>query len=112
MGCTRQHVGEEAHIVGVVGYHQEIQRPPQSRLEAGGGGDFLATGESIGGFETQPVATGGSIRGGIRMQVGITPEHPGGGRQTRIGRELLADGQRRGQSEHQQQGIYSAGDAA
>ena len=55
-GFAGEEVGEEAHVVGVVGDDEEIERPRQLRRLARRGHDLFAFGEAIGIARPEPGA--------------------------------------------------------
>ena len=56
-----QEIREEAHIVGVIGDDQEIERPRKFCGLSGRGGDLLALGETIGVARAKPRAESAGI---------------------------------------------------
>ena len=56
-----EEVGEEAHVVGMIGDDQEVQRAGKLGGLAAGSHDFLAAGEAIGVARAEPAAKGSGI---------------------------------------------------
>ena len=63
LGLAGEEVGEEAHVVGVVGDDEEVERPRQLGQLTGGGGDLLALGEAIGVARPEARAERAGIHG-------------------------------------------------
>ncbi len=71
LGLAREEVGEEAHVVRVVGDDEEIERARELRRLSAGGHDLLAAREAIGIARTEPAASRARIHreGGVQMRV-------------------------------------------
>ena len=88
---------EEAHVVGMVGDDEEVERTRELRRLAGGGGDLLALGEAVGVARPEPGAERAGIEGERGVQVRVAEERPGRescarhrANRRRFGRELSA----------------------
>ena len=68
---------EEAHVVGVVGDDEEVERTRQLHLQPGRGGHLLAAREAIGVLGREPGPEGAGVEGVPRVQMGVSPEHLG-----------------------------------
>jgi hypothetical protein len=85
LGAARQQLREKTHVVRVVGNHQEVQRPGQSDLQAGGRGQLLAARKAVGLLRPEPRAEGPGVHRQVRVQVRVPPEHPVGEVAPRVG---------------------------
>ena len=72
---ARDQVGGKSHVVGVVGDHQEIERPRQFRLLFAGGHHLLAAGEAVGVLDAEAVAEQPGIHRHGGVQVRVAEEH-------------------------------------
>ena len=78
-GFPAEQVGEEAHIVGMVGDDEEIERPRQLRRLTRRRHDLLASGEAIGIARSEPCAERAGIHRKGRVQMRIAEEGPRSG---------------------------------
>ena len=76
-GIAGEELREEAHVVGVVGDDQKIERPRQLRRLAGRRRDLLALGEAIGVARAEPCAEGAGVDRERGVEVGVAEERPG-----------------------------------
>ena len=72
-----EQVREEAHVVGVVGDDQEIERPRQLGELTGGRHDLLALGEAVGVARGEARAESPGIHRERRMRMCVAEERPG-----------------------------------
>jgi hypothetical protein len=47
-GLARKQIGDEAHVVRVIGHHEKVERAREFRRLTGGGPHLLAAGEAVG----------------------------------------------------------------
>ena len=93
-----QQVVEEAHIVGMVGDDQEVERPRQLGELSRGGHDLLAFAEAIGVARSEARTEGAGIEGEGGVGVGVAEQRPrrevssGPGRIGPLGRIELVGG--------------------
>ena len=71
-----QEIREEAHIVGVIGDDQEVERPRKFRELSGRGHDLLALGETVGVARTEPRAERPGIKRHACMDMSVAEERP------------------------------------
>ena len=96
LGLAGEQVREEAHVVGVIGDHQEVERTRQLHRLAAGRRDLLAPGEAIGVARAEPRAEGAGVHRERRVQMRVAEERPrreiaaGIGRVGRFGRVDLS----------------------
>jgi hypothetical protein len=83
---AREQVGEEAHVVRMVGDHQEVQWARELDRLSGGADDLLTSGEAVrvAGRQSRPERTRVHRKRG--MQVRVAKERPGGEIPIDIGR--------------------------
>ena len=86
LGLAGEQVGEEAHVVGVVGDDEEVERPRELRRLAAGGRDLLAPGEAIGVARRRAGAERAGIQRERRVQVRVAEERPRREVAVRVGR--------------------------
>ena len=99
LGLAGEERREEAHVVGVVGDDEEIERPRELHPLAARRRQLLAAREAVGVLEAEPVAEGAGVHRGAGVEMRVAPEDaarevaPGIGR---IARRLAGrDGRRR-----------------
>ena len=68
-----KNTGEQAHVIGMICHHQEIQGPGKSCFIAAGRSDFVAACKLVSIFGSETVAEGASVKGKGGVQVRITP---------------------------------------
>ena len=73
-GLPAKQVREEAHVVGVVGDHEEVERARELHRLAAGGGQLLAPGEAVGLLRPEPRAEGACIHRERRVQMRVAEE--------------------------------------
>jgi hypothetical protein len=73
----RVEAGEEAHVVRVIGHHEEVERPRQLDLQTRRGRKLLAACKAVGVLRQQPSAERPGVHGHPRVQVGVAPVHMG-----------------------------------
>ena len=76
-GLSGKQIGEEAHIVGVIGDDEEIERPRQLRRLPGRGRDLFALGEAIRIARTKPRAESAGVHRERGVQMRVAEERPG-----------------------------------
>ena len=77
LGLAGEQLREEAHVVGVVGDDEEVERTGELRPLAAGRRDLLALGEAVGVLRREPGAEGSGVQRERRVQVGVAEERPG-----------------------------------
>jgi hypothetical protein len=88
-GLARQQLREEAHVVGMVGHDQKVERSGQLHLLAAGRRDLLAAGQTIGVGWVQTRAEGARVERDRSVEVRIAEERARGevaARVRRVGR--------------------------
>ena len=75
-GLAGEEVGEEAHVVRVVGDHQEVERARELRRLAARGRDLLAAGEAIGVARAEPAPNAPASIEKRGVQVRVAEERP------------------------------------
>jgi len=78
-------VRKEAHVVGVVGNHEEIERPRQARRRPVGRDDFITSSETIPIVEAEPVSERAGVHRDVGVQMGVTPKWPARKTTLRVG---------------------------
>ena len=73
-GIAGEQLREEAHVVGVVGDHDEIERSRELHAHAVRGSDFLAAREPEGVGGSEAGAKGTGVHRGAGMHVGVAEE--------------------------------------
>ena len=83
---AREELWEEAHVVGMIGDHQEVQRTRQPCQLPARRHDLLTPGEPISLPRTKPCTEGARVHRVRRMQVRVPEQRPGREVAPRIGR--------------------------
>ena len=76
-GLAGKQIREEAHVVGMVGDDEEIERPRQLGELAGGRRDLLAFGEAVGVARPEARAEGAGVEGEQGVEMRVAEERPG-----------------------------------
>ena len=80
-----EEIGKPPHVVRVVRYDEEIERPGQSHPPGRGGLHLLAAGESIGVVRVEPGTKGPRVHRERGVKMCVAPEHPGRDGATGVG---------------------------
>ena len=114
---TRIQPREEAHVVGMIGDHEEIERSVKLHFQAGRRSQLFAAREAVGVFRDQPCAEGAGVHRHSGVQVGVAPEDLARKVASRVGREMHLSrkcarrGVARGRQAHGMPGQCRAGQA-
>ena len=78
LGVAREELREEAHVVRVIGHHEEVERTGELDLLAAGGGDLLALGEAIRVLRPEPGTERAGVHRERRVHMRVAEERPRG----------------------------------
>ena len=93
-GIAADQLREEAHAVGVVGHHQEIQRPRKLGALSARRHDLLALGETISVLRAEPRAERARVHRKRGVRVRVAEVRPGREIAPRVGRVRRLGGKR------------------
>ena len=91
LGVAGEQLREEAQAVGVVGHHQEIERPGQPRGSPIEADDLLPLGEAVGVLRAEAAAEGPRVHRRRRVQVRVAEQRPRRVIAARVGRVRLLE---------------------
>ena len=86
VGLAGEDAREEAHAIGVVGHHQEVERAGEPDGLARRGDQLLALGEAVGVARREAGAEGASVHREACVDVGVAPVDVGREAAIRVGR--------------------------